>query len=516
MSRILLLGLLLVGVAIFAGTRPTSDPQVVHAASQSFAPTGAMQTFDVPAGVTQVTIEVRGANGGAGGAGAAGCVAPVGGLGGRISATFTLAPGTTQLFVFVGSNGAAPGAAGNAAGGFNGGGTGGNNLETSATGPQFRGGGGGGATDVRTNAGLLTSRLITAGGGGGGGGCSGPAPPVPSDNNGGAGGSAGLDVVPGCVTGGNGLPLVPPPTPGLGGVCGGGGGAGGAGNLAGGNGSAGQGGAGGNDGGNASCGCGGQGGGGGGGQTGGGGGGGTQNDGVGGGGGGGGAGSNAIAAGGVPAAGNTLLTSGAIITWAVTPTGTKTFTPPNVALNQNSLMTITLPNTNAFPLTPINFVDPFPAGMTITGVFTNTCGGTVTAPIGGTSVTLTNGSIPPGGCAISMNVASSIGGARVNTVPAIPIIGAASIPSFSGTLNVAIPSTATPIPPTVTPTVVLFVPPPVIPQVFQHIPQGIFNGSRNNTPTPVVRAAVAPIVAAPAGPVTFDRQAPAMRGCSGR
>src|SRR5215213_1256050 len=125
MSRILLFGLLLLGVAVFAGTRPTSDPQVVHAASQTFNPLPAMQTFNVPAGVTQVRIEVRGANGGAGGAGAAGCVVPAGGQGGRISATFTLPAGTTQLFVFVGGNGGPPGPTSGGTGGFNGGAVGG-------------------------------------------------------------------------------------------------------------------------------------------------------------------------------------------------------------------------------------------------------------------------------------------------------------------------------------------------------------------------------------------------------
>jgi hypothetical protein len=502
MSRILLLGLLFVGVAIFAGTRPTSEPLLVHAASQSFGQTGAMQVFNVPAGVTQVTIQVRGANGGAGGAGAAGCVAPVGGLGGRISATFTLPLGTTQLFVFVGGNGGTPGPTGGATGGFNGGGPGGANTLATANQAQFHGAGGGGATDVRTNAASLASRLITAGGGGGGGGCSGSNPPPTTNNTGGAGGSAGLDVLAGCITGTNGTP--PGATIGLAGTCGGFGGLGG-GN--GGNASAGQGGAGGNDTGGAPCGCGGAGGGGGGGQLGGGGGGGTGNDGTGGGGGGAGAGDNFIAPGGVPSAGNTLLTAGAIITWTDVTAASKTFTPQNVALNANSLMTIALPNTNAFPLTPINFVDPFPPGMTITGAFTNTCGGTLTAPIGGTSVTLANGSIPPGGCSISMNVASSIDGQRTNTVPAIPIVGAAPIPSFFGVLTVAAaPVVNTPVPPTPIPPTPIPPPPPVfaIPQVFQHVPQGIFNGSRNNTPTPVVRAAVAPITIDPGGIVVIS------------
>jgi len=42
---------------------------------------------------------------------------------------------------------------------------------------------------------------------------------------------------------------------------------------------------------------------------------------------------------------------------------------------------------------------------------------------------------------------------------------------------------------------------PVIPQVFQNVPQGIFNGTRNNTPTPVrpAAAAVAPASSAPIG-----------------
>ena len=58
--------------------------------SRTFLPTGAEQTFVVPAGVTALTVTATGGRGGQGaGPGA------VGGAGGRVTATIPVTPGST-------------------------------------------------------------------------------------------------------------------------------------------------------------------------------------------------------------------------------------------------------------------------------------------------------------------------------------------------------------------------------------------------------------------------------------
>ena len=116
----------------------------------------------VPDGVTEIDVEVYGAEGGDG-------IDPYGahssgGLGGRIDATISVTPGET-LYVHVGCQGEETRYAVNA-GGWNGGGDGG----YYSAGSGYTGGGGGGASDVRRDT-DLTSRIIVAGGGAGGGAC---------------------------------------------------------------------------------------------------------------------------------------------------------------------------------------------------------------------------------------------------------------------------------------------------------------------------------------------------------
>jgi hypothetical protein len=134
-------------------------PTNAAAVTENFLPTGAEQTFTVPAGVTTVEVIAVGGRGGAGGGGTA-----PGGFGAVAIADVAVTPGEV-LYVNVGGNGADGNAGG--AGGFNGGGSSGEPAGS-------RGGGGGGASDVRTisrTAGnSLFSRLVVAGGGGGNGG----------------------------------------------------------------------------------------------------------------------------------------------------------------------------------------------------------------------------------------------------------------------------------------------------------------------------------------------------------
>jgi hypothetical protein len=108
--------------------------------------TGAVQTFVVPAGVIQLTIECWGAQGGSNPINVGG---GTGGYGGYASGQLAVTPGQT-LYVYVGGQGAVT-----VTGGWNGGGNGCVNP------------GGGGASDVRNGGQTLNDRIIVGAGGGG-------------------------------------------------------------------------------------------------------------------------------------------------------------------------------------------------------------------------------------------------------------------------------------------------------------------------------------------------------------
>jgi hypothetical protein len=137
----------------------TSPASAATTDSQTWSTPGSYD-FVVPAGVTWVTIEAKGAGGGAAG----GLTDPdaLGGNGGEIEGEFATTPGET-LKVFVGERGRNGDDDG--AGGLNGGGDGG---QTSCAQISW-GGGGGGASDVRQGGATLADRIVVAGGGGGGG-----------------------------------------------------------------------------------------------------------------------------------------------------------------------------------------------------------------------------------------------------------------------------------------------------------------------------------------------------------
>lgn len=133
---------------------------LVHAQTTvTFSYTGGPQSWTVPAGVTSITVDAKGAGGGNGNA-------MPGANGGRVQATLQVTPGST-LYFYVGGKGTdGQGASVDQAspGGFNGGGNGG--FDNS--GQVENGGGGGGASDIRSAGNTLSDRLIVAGGGGGG------------------------------------------------------------------------------------------------------------------------------------------------------------------------------------------------------------------------------------------------------------------------------------------------------------------------------------------------------------
>jgi hypothetical protein len=158
-----------VGPQLPLGASGTSAITQVQSHHRTFQYTGREQSFKVPASVTSINVDSRGAAG-----------AGHNGHGGHVRATIPVQPSET-LAVFVG------GAGGIGPGGFNGGG---NGPEYDNVCPGF---GGGGASDVRENGNTLRDRILVAGGGGGG---------AASSYDGGGGGGGGKK-------GGHGFPLKP-------------------------------------------------------------------------------------------------------------------------------------------------------------------------------------------------------------------------------------------------------------------------------------------------------------------
>ena len=135
----------------------------------TFAYSGDYYSWTVPAGVTTLTVDVRGARGGNGilPTCSNASVGSYGGLGGKVTGVLSVTSGSS-LFIYVGGKGE-DGITSRNSGGFNGGGGAGYYGGNPVTGPCYPGTGGG-ASDIRTTAGTLSSRLIVAGGGGGAGG----------------------------------------------------------------------------------------------------------------------------------------------------------------------------------------------------------------------------------------------------------------------------------------------------------------------------------------------------------
>jgi hypothetical protein len=104
----------------------------------------------------------------------------------------------------------------------------------------------------------------------------------------------------------------------------------------------------------------------------------------------------------------------------VAPTLGKSFSPATISVGNVSTLVLTLSNSNSVidtmtaPLT-----DHLPAGMTVDGDESTTCGGTVDALKGSTAVTLTGGAIPAkGSCTVSVSVSPDCGCVYYNSVSA--------------------------------------------------------------------------------------------------
>lgn len=168
--------------------------------SQTFNYTGGQQTWVVPAGITSIQVDARGAQGG-NSSGIYTSIICLGGKGGRVQSTLSVTPGETIYIVVAGAgsssgSGGYGGAAGGNGGGNGAGGGGGCSwVWASTSGNTIYANGGGGAggnnntgSNLGGNGGSTGSGSNGSGGGGGSGGGQGST----SGGTGGTGGGGGI------------------------------------------------------------------------------------------------------------------------------------------------------------------------------------------------------------------------------------------------------------------------------------------------------------------------------------
>ncbi len=142
--------------------------------------------------------------------------------------------------------------------------------------------------------------------------------------------------------------------------------------------------------------------------------------------------------------GTGVASNTASLTVATPPTITKAFGVSSIALNANTSLSFTIVNPNAgIGLTGIAFTDNLPAGVVVAtpNGISNTCNGTPTATAGGTSVSLTGGTIASGGnCVLTVNVTGTTAGGKNNTTGAVSSTeSGAGVASNTATLTVVAP-----------------------------------------------------------------------------
>jgi len=136
--------------------------------------------------------------------------------------------------------------------------------------------------------------------------------------------------------------------------------------------------------------------------------------------------------------------AGTAFAQAASPVITKTFNPALVALNGNSIATITVTNPNAaLPLTNVQFGDTMPAGIDLITQTGGTCstlatGGGIFSINPGTDTFSSTSNVLAGGqsCTITVSVKGTALGAHINTTSPVTSSEAAPGAAASGTLTV--------------------------------------------------------------------------------
>ena len=106
----------------------------------------------------------------------------------------------------------------------------------------------------------------------------------------------------------------------------------------------------------------------------------------------------------------------------------KSFTPISISSGGVSRLNVNIYNPNSFPLNNASWTDNLVGvqpGLTIANPanITNSCGGTVTAVPGATTLSLSGGTVAaqagvtPGQCSVGIDVTSTTAGNLINTIP---------------------------------------------------------------------------------------------------
>jgi uncharacterized repeat protein (TIGR01451 family) len=114
------------------------------------------------------------------------------------------------------------------------------------------------------------------------------------------------------------------------------------------------------------------------------------------------------------------------------PTVAKSFTPATIPPGGTSTLTISLSNPNAAAIVDVGFTDNFPAGLQVAATpdIATTCGGTVDAVAGGTTLIFSGGTIPANGsCEVSLSVVTVSSGSFSNVIPAGGVTSANAVAS---------------------------------------------------------------------------------------
>lgn len=96
----------------------------------------------------------------------------------------------------------------------------------------------------------------------------------------------------------------------------------------------------------------------------------------------------------------------------------KSFNPPTIGPGSTSTLQFDIENTSPASVSGLAFIDNLPAGVTIADPASalSDCGGTLSAPAGGATITLSGGSVPAfGTCSILVNVTASSPAVYTNT-----------------------------------------------------------------------------------------------------
>ena len=127
------------------------------------------------------------------------------------------------------------------------------------------------------------------------------------------------------------------------------------------------------------------------------------------------------------------------------PTAAKSFSVSTIPINGATSMTITLTNPNTTFVSGAAFTDTYPPGMINTAATpsSNTCGGTVTMTSGGSSLALSNGTIPASGsCSIVVPVTATVAGTYTNSTGVITTASTLPGSAASASLTALAPPTA--------------------------------------------------------------------------